>query len=159
MVRKLNSSSSFSITDDALAMLDERVYNILAHLCSVRGSFPATAAAAEEAVERLFPESVTEWVLEACRANLAASTSSSSRRRSEVKRLFPVDKVHSILNKEVTRGTDIPIDVTVVLVSAVEEIAFEILKVHIQKREGGGGSRESVCLCVFVEWASGRVSE
>ncbi|EGD80856.1 hypothetical protein PTSG_01442 [Salpingoeca rosetta] len=126
LVRKLSPSSSFAVSDGALAMLDERIYNILAHLCSVRGSFPTTRAAAEDAIERLFPESVSEWILEGCRAAVAAQ--SASRRKSEIKRLFPVDKVHSLLKKEVARDPNLPSEVALILVTAVEELAFEILK-------------------------------
>eukprot|EP00043_Microstomoeca_roanoka_P017118 m.177519 g.177519 ORF g.177519 m.177519 type:complete len:1089 (+) comp16573_c0_seq2:234-3500(+) len=125
MLRKMYQSS-FSITDSALALLDERVYNILAHLCSIRGGLPTSRAAAEDAITKLFPESVSEWILEACRAAVAAQ--GMSRQRSDSRRFFCFDKIHSILTKDVAREAALPIEVSVVLVSALEELTIEILK-------------------------------
>lgn len=71
-------------------MLDERMYNIIGHLCCVRGTIPLTTSAAEEAIERLFPENAHEWVLSAARK---ATLFSKGNRLSGSPLLIDVKKV------------------------------------------------------------------
>eukprot|EP01147_Barroeca_monosierra_P001967 gene1967-5051_t len=125
IVRKINPVSGFSISEGALNMLDERMYNIIGHLCCVRGTIPLTTSAAEEAIERLFPENAHEWVLSAARK---ATLFSKGNRLSGSPLLIDVKKVHTLLDKEVARDTLIPLEISCMLVAAVEQLVFELLK-------------------------------
>eukprot|EP00040_Diaphanoeca_grandis_P021301 m.113455 g.113455 ORF g.113455 m.113455 type:complete len:1196 (-) comp28272_c0_seq1:23-3610(-) len=119
------------LDEDATEYLDNIMYSLLVHICSMQEEVPMSGTECEQCVLKLFPQEsslLATWAMK--EANAAVNKFIDNKRKAATLSEFPVEKAHSRLMKDGSKGKSINIDklVSIYLMSVLDYIAADVLK-------------------------------
>jgi hypothetical protein len=80
-----------TLTEAAVAYLDQYMYSLLAHICVKQGRAPSTRDDCKACVEAVLPSDLVAWALKD--AQTAVDVYNQTKKKSSIKTDFPVEKV------------------------------------------------------------------
>eukprot|EP00118_Oscarella_pearsei_P019533 m.208247 g.208247 ORF g.208247 m.208247 type:complete len:1270 (+) comp39702_c0_seq23:557-4366(+) len=111
--------STLGHEDSALEFVETLLYQILASVCFVQ---PRSSSEVEDRVQKTFPHPIEGWAVKEAQRALENHT---SKKKQEL--VFPADKLHSLLQKEVF-GYKFDQQVSLYIAAVLEYMSADILK-------------------------------